>query len=99
VTITLTLIFLLKKRIAGFSTGTDGVLRSIINLAIETASYTASAALLGGEYYLSCLAGLRPDGSGDAAILTDGISETSDWSNAAVAFWSTSSNLVSKTRR
>jgi hypothetical protein len=40
---------LLRKRIAGFNNSTDSALRSVINLAIETASYTAIAAVMGGE--------------------------------------------------
>ncbi|SCV71149.1 BQ2448_2737 [Microbotryum intermedium] len=46
VLITVTLSVLLYKRIVGFNSGTDSMLRSVIILSIETASYTATFALI-----------------------------------------------------
>ncbi|KAI5475078.1 hypothetical protein MNV49_001954 [Pseudohyphozyma bogoriensis] len=42
-----TLCYLLKKRVANFNQRTDGVLRSLMKLAIETGSYTSIIALTG----------------------------------------------------
>lgn len=47
--ITFSLTIALRKRIAGFNSSTDSVLRKLIFVAVETASYTAVFALLGGE--------------------------------------------------
>ncbi|KAI5481615.1 hypothetical protein MNV49_002841 [Pseudohyphozyma bogoriensis] len=47
VLITVSLCVLLNKRIIGYNSSTDGVLRKIMRLAIETASYTAIAATIG----------------------------------------------------
>ncbi|KDE07490.1 hypothetical protein MVLG_02165 [Microbotryum lychnidis-dioicae p1A1 Lamole] len=46
VLLTVTLSLLLYKRIAGFNSGTDSMLHSVIILSIETASYTATFAMI-----------------------------------------------------
>ncbi|KAI5479838.1 hypothetical protein MNV49_002650 [Pseudohyphozyma bogoriensis] len=50
VTNTATLCYLLQSRVQGFNERTDGVLRKLIRLAIETGSYTAFVAVLGAIF-------------------------------------------------
>ncbi|SCZ99472.1 BZ3500_MvSof-1268-A1-R1_Chr3-1g06027 [Microbotryum saponariae] len=62
VLLTVTLSLLLYKRIVGFNSGTDSMLRSVIILSIETASYTATFALI---------AAILSDSFSDDSLLTN----------------------------
>lgn len=44
----------LRKRYTGFATATDGVLHKVIRTGLETASYTALAAVVGGQCRSAC---------------------------------------------
>ena len=60
ITNTVTLCVLLRMRVKGFGAETDGIVKAVMVLAVETASYTSVFALIGGDSCPSLLRAGRP---------------------------------------